>query len=506
MIASSAPILSCAETGELEKRLFGGDEAAEWAAMRRAGQAVAAAVLADYREIGGLPSAARFLVLAGKGHNAGDALIAAGEILAKFPGAQAEVVFVFGSRALRPLAQRAWRELMEGGRERVIVRDAAGSGVLYDLCLDGVFGFQFRPPLEERAIAALRWANGLAIRVRAAVDLPSGLNEKDAFCADFTYATGVVKTPLLSCPNAGRLRYLDLGFFSSGEASPSWADHDRVLTPAVLGPLAALRRSHSDTRSHGHVMIVGGSLRYPGAILMTALSALRSGVGLVTAFVPESLVPAYAARAPEAMWVGWPASGPGSDDSAGGLTEAGLPLLTDRWEKAAALVVGPGMGRHPKTHALLLKIVGSTPVPIVIDADALQPDVVRAVKVPHILTPHAGEFERIAGGADLEGFCRQTGATVVLKGPVTRISGAAPPVCCSFFGGPVLARGGSGDLLAGLVGGLLAQTPGDPLWAACSAAVWHGRSADLLARAHGQTAVSVTQLLDFLPEALRDLL
>lgn len=270
-----------------------------------------------------------------------------------------------------------------------------------------------------------------------------------------------------------------------------------MLKPSVMGPLCVLRQPRTDKRDYGHLLVVGGSRGYPGAVLMSVLAALRSGVGLVTALVPESLAAAYAARAPEAMWVAWPET-PG-----GGLALEGLSQFRSRLGRATAVVMGPGLGTDPETLALAVEIAGLCPVPVVLDADALQEKVLGAVKAPRILTPHAGEFARISRGADLRGFCGKTGATVILKGPVTRIASGSGPVHHSFFGGPVLARGGSGDLLAGLAGGLLAQSPSEPMLAACRAAVWHGLSADLLARARGQTAVSVTQLLDFLPQALR---
>ena len=368
----------------------------------------------------------------------------------------------------------------------------------YDLCLDGVFGFQFKPPLRGAAAAVLRRVNGLSIRLRAAVDLPSGLGERDAFRADFTYATGIVKSPVLDNEQTGRLRYLDLDFFAPGDVRPA---ADRVLLPAVLGPLAALRSPFSDKRSYGHVCLIGGSVNFPGAILMATLSALRSGAGLVTACVPASLAPAFAARAPEAMWVGLP------ETPDGALALAGRDRVLERLERADALVIGPGLGRDPEAHALVAAIVKSAKVPVLLDADALQREIVRAARSPLVLTPHAGEFARIAGRTGLRAYCAGTGATVVLKGPVTRVATKAPkaanPVFHSFFGGPVLARGGSGDILAGLVGGLLAQTPDRPLLAACRGVTWHGLAADALARKHGQTSVHTTQLLDFLPEVLR---
>ena len=122
--------------------------------------------------------------------------------------------------------------------------------------------------------------------------------------------------------------------------------------------------------------------------------------------------------------------------------------------------------------------------------------------IHRIVTPHAGEFKRIAGEQELRTFAQPPNLTVVLKGPVTQVGGAGT-VYHSLFGNPVLARGGSGDLLAGMIGTQLAQNPKDPLLAAARATVWHGHAADLLARAHGEVAVHTTQLLDYLGEALR---
>lgn len=493
---SAHPVLSSGDAGRFEAALFAGDETREWPAMQQAGLAIAAAVLRDFREIGDFPENARILVLAGKGHNGGDALIAARAILRKYPRARAEVCFVFGERALRPLAVRAWRELaLESGCAGVA---SAMIGGAYDLCLDGVFGFQFHPPVEERVATLIERVNALPVRLRAAVDLPSG----GAFCADFTYATGIVKTPALENPDSGRVRYLDLGFFSgtgcqpvspSVFLSPRAGSPCHVLTPSILAPLRALRPSRSDKRDYGHLFIVGGSRNYPGAVLMSAMAALRSGAGLVTVFAPESIVAACAARAPEAMWTGWP------ETPAGNLALEGLHLFREIAPRATAALIGPGLSREAETLALAAELAKISDVPLVIDADALQPQIVSAGNAPRILTPHAGEYERIAKNIPRD-------AIVVRKGPLTRIEKAgadAGAAYVSLFGGPVLARGGSGDLLAGLTGGLLAQTPQTPLLAACRGAVWHGAAADCLARARGQCAVSVTQLLDFLPEALR---
>jgi NAD(P)H-hydrate epimerase len=216
--------------------------------------------------------------------------------------------------------------------------------------------------------------------------------------------------------------------------------------------------------------------------------------------------------------------------------------------------MGPGLGLEREALTLAGEIVKLTGLPAVLDADALQPSILAAAQGERLVClPHAGEFKRLAGGraassAALRAVAHATGATIVLKGPVTRIASGKSPLAClskpwrrrerggrqagvcvyhNFFGGPVLARGGSGDVLAGLVGGLLAQQGGPssreaaaagepggpagnrssadaPLLAACRGVVWHGLAADLLARDRGQVAVQVTQLLDYLPDALRD--
>lgn len=534
------PVLTCAEAKQLEQRLLA-DEAAEWDAMQRAAAGVATALREDAREIGGLGESPRLLVLAGKGHNGGDALLAARRLLADRSHGGADVVFPFGVVALRPLARRAWEELQRELPGRVRVLDLARlkhEFASYDACLDGVFGFQFRPPLDEAVAELLAWVNTHPrIRLRAAIDLPSGLADEQAktvFRADFTYATGSVKQPLLEPAAAafvGRIRYLDLGFFNHSECGrgaftplsdepairglgaprpqqPA-AGPARVLLPSILRPLEQLRPAQSDKRTYGHLLIVGGSRSYPGAVLMTVQAALRAGVGLLTACVPASLVPEYAARFPEAMWSGFP-------DDEGGLTPAALPRLLEKATRASAIVAGPGLGSAPATLATLTEFARNTQQPLLLDADALRPEIVTAARHrPILLTPHAGEWQRLGGRAGLQpaqGSSPASETIAVLKGYPTRLevlsgrsqTGLTAPSrsCYSFFGGPVLARGGSGDLLAGLIGGLLAQAPDDLWLAAARGVVWHGLAADLLARDKGQVAVQTTQLLDYLQPAL----
>jgi len=498
----SHPVLTCTEAKAWEARLLQ-DEAAEWAAMQQAGQKVTEAILEDFKEVGGLPAKARMLVLTGKGHNGGDALLAARAILAARPEARAVVVLCFGAGELRPLAGRAldWLKRDAPGRvEFVSAAQALATGEAYALCLDGVFGFQFRTPMEADTAMLITKVNAHAgIKLRAAVDLPSGVGEVNAmtiFRADFTYATGIVKKPVLSprvTSCVGRLRYLDLGFFDGKEVPDA---SERILTTQVLAPLAELRATQTDKRTFGHLFVVGGSRSYPGAVVLAVRAALRSGAGLVTAFVPERLVPDYAARHPEAMWVGCP------ETTTGGLARGTAARIRERLTRATALLIGPGLGAEPETLDWVAQIAGEVAVPLVLDADALRPGVMARVKdKPFIGTPHAGEFERIAPELFTTGQFTAPQGVLVLKGPMTRVTDGKA-IYHSPFGGPVLARGGSGDILAGLVGGLLAQKPDDLVLAACRGVVWHGRAADLLARARGQVAVEIGEILEQLGPAL----
>lgn len=523
IVSGSHPVLSCAEAAVWENRLLGGSESAEWSAMSLAGQSVGESILADAEEIGGLADDGHLLVLCGKGHNGGDALLALQAILRSRSVATACVFVVPGFAALRPLVRRVVEELFQEfpariewvavnggieGRAASRVSEILG-GRSIDVCIDGLFGMQFRPPFRDPASWLVERINGAkSIRLRAAVDLPSGLGDEcadPAFWADFTYATGIAKAPIVVERNlaaTGRIRYLDLGFFE-GLENPS--SDTLMLTGAVVDPLRRLRQARDDKRSFGHLFIVSGSRCMPGAVLMAVQSALLSGVGLVTAFVPESLAASFAAQLPEAMWVPMP------ETIEGGLALEGRGAVIARAARCTGLLMGPGMGSERETLTLVGELVRAIDVPTVLDADALRPEVLTAhnpqAEFGLVLTPHAGEFKRVseetdAGSDSLKRACVRTKTTIVLKGAPTRISDGRR-VYVSPFGGPVLARGGSGDVLAGLIGGQMARG-GGVLEAVARAVVWHGMAADCLARSEGQNATRVTALTDWLPVVLQD--
>lgn len=517
------PILTCAEARRWEEHLLGSESNAEWEAMQAAGAGVALEALRVREEAGGLPGSPVVLVLCGGGHNTGDALLAAAHIARLRPAARVHVLQTRDETKMRPHARQALEQLFGACRAQPWLhrwRDGEAPSAEWSTCdilFDGLLGMQFSPPLREPLPRILRWANeNVRTHLRVAVDVPSGLGDEgadaSAFRADLTVATGIAKTPLFDPAHAaftGRVRYADIGFFDRDHPQERAYPAD-LLTPDVLAPLRGLRPANADKRACGHVLLVGGSRDMPGALLMSASAAVRSGAGLVTALAPQSVAPAFAAALPEAMWAH------GAESEEGGLTEDNFEKVRSLAARADALVLGPGMGREETSFALLRRIIAEIDKPLVLDADALHAEVIEALaRRPKgagavVLTPHVGEFFRIDRSTTeqppddeaLRAFAREHRCTLLLKGPHTRLTDGEA-LAISPFGGPVLARGGSGDLLAGMLGTQLARRPDESFLAACRAAVWHGLAADSLAQATGGAeAVRTTALLDHLADAL----
>lgn len=244
---------------------------------------------------------------------------------------------------------------------------------------------------------------------------------------------------------------------------------------------------------------------------MSVQAAVRSGVGLVTAFAPASVAASLSAQVPEAMWIPWP------ETSNGTLSPRAMPLLMERIGQASALLVGPGMGRDRNTEMLAQEVATKVELPVVFDGDGLRSRVVEIAQKRKsscgkvVVTPHMGEFMRIAkihepdySAETLLGFSKIYRVITLLKGANTRICDGES-IHYNTTGGPVLSRGGSGDLLSGLVSGMIAQNNSDVMTAAARGVMLHGLAAQRLARARGQIMVRTTQLLDFLPDVMRSL-
>ena len=232
--------------------------------------------------------------------------------------------------------------------------------------------------------------------------------------------------------------------------------------------------------------------------MMTVQGALRAGVGLVTCCVPESLHGSMVASCPEAMWIPIP------ETPTGGLALEGLGKIRLCLDGVNSLVTGPGLGMDPETHSLIREVCKLFDGPILLDADALRPEVIESLpaKEKTVLTPHQGELNRMSENKP-DVFLNSYPGVILLKGPHSRVC-YDHSILNLFCGSSLLARGGSGDILSGIIGALIARQDYSLPDCVALGAMWHGRAAEALARQHGQEAVTTTQVLDYLSFALRN--
>jgi hydroxyethylthiazole kinase-like uncharacterized protein yjeF len=351
-----------------------------------------------------------------------------------------------------------------------------------------------------------------------AVDLPSGL-PSDGGALDWPAVTATVTVTFAApkrghvlppaCAHVGELVVADIGIGagSLAAASPSLF----LLDDADAAAAFPRRRRGAHKGDFGHVLIVAGSLGKAGAAVLAAGGALRSGCGLVTVAVPEPCLPVVAAARAEAM------TEPLLATAAGGLDEAALGRLVELAASRDAVVLGPGLGQDPSTRALVRAFVRACPVPLVVDADglnALAGDLgALRREAPTILTPHPGEMARLTGRRteDIQrqrpesaiGLARETGAIVVLKGERTLVAEPTGRAAIAAVGNPGLATGGTGDVLAGVVGSLLARH--GALLSAAAAVVAHGRAGDIAARERGEEGLTAGDVVAALPAAIESL-
>jgi len=273
--------------------------------------------------------------------------------------------------------------------------------------------------------------------------------------------------------------------------------------------LAQLVRAPDAHKGHfGHVLVLGGSTGFAGAACLAADAALRAGAGLVTLGVPESLLPIAAVKLTACMTRPYP------ELADGAFALGALPAILADAPRHDVVALGPGIGRHRSTEALVRALLRAVAIPLVLDADGLNAlegrlDALDDAPAPRILTPHPGEMARLAGcstaevQADRAGvateFAARHGVVLALKGHGTIVTDGAQTFT-NDTGNPGMAAGGSGDVLTGVVAGLLAQGLA-PFPAACLAVHLHGLAGDLAALLVGELSLTAADILDALPDA-----
>ena len=507
--------------------------------MRAAAAAVAEMVRREF------PRARQVTVLCGRGNNGGDGMMAA-RLLA---GAGLEVTtLVLGDpEELEGDAMVAYLELLmtagEAGTRNPprAIRDAQDLATHKvpthaDLIVDAMVGTGFKPPLRGLALAVVEWVKNLGAPVLA-VDLPSGwpADATEATMQETVCPADAVITftaPKLAHVFGQLTRRWDQPVVVAPIGSPE-AAIDSALDPSSAGlhwagsamQLAqAPRGVESNKGQFGHVLIVGGSMGTAGgrtgAPSMAALAALRAGAGLVTAAVPQAALALVAAVAPELMTLPLEASQAGRI-SAENLTAEGLAVLM---AGKTVLALGPGLGQGPETVEFTRGLLAATNIPAVIDADALnilasEPEMLKALSTQAkigrmvVMTPHPGEMARLTGTTAAEvqanrlevarDFAQRFGVTLVLKGARTLIAHPDGKVAVNTTGNPGMAKGGSGDLLTGVVAAMLAQYPHDAPRAVEAAVYLHGLAADLAVREADEHTLLATDSLAQFSRAFR---
>ncbi len=451
--------------------------------MEAAGTALAEAVA-------GLAPRGPVRIVCGKGNNGGDGEVAARHL--RGMGFEVEAV-------------NLWSDDVPADLDRWL----AGSGAV----VDAIFGTGFEGVPREPAAGAIEAINRcgapvVACDIASGVDASSGEIEGVAVEADLTVSFHGAKLGQRIAPgkwHTGELRVVAIGIPPGvpGEAAGG------VIDPAVLA-LAPRRGPRSTKFSSGQVAIAGGSRGLTGAVRMSSTAAIRAGAGYATVAVPADLEPVFEAGEPEVMSVGCP----GGD---GCLAQAAAKAVLRTFERAAAGVLGPGMGRDPGSVELAREVVAAIEAPLVIDADGLnafagQLPLIAARPAPTVLTPHAGELGRLLG-RDSEEIAahrlacareasRAAAAVVVLKGDDTIVCDGER-VAVNAISAPALATAGSGDVLSGMTAALLARGL-EPFAAACAAVVAHARAGrDAAARIGAAESVIATDVIDSIPAGLR---
>ena len=457
------------------------------------------------------------LIICGKGKNGGDGFVIARKLWEY--GAEVSVILACGepkdkiSQDMFSLAESTGIDIFRYDGDLSVLNRAVDSA---DIIVDAVFGTGFSGSLNQPlSILAKTVNNSKATKV--AIDVPSGTDcdaasaEGTVFAADITIAISAYKPIHVMKPyNAlcGRLVIADIGIIDEDFKNIS-SNVCFTLGPGDIRKMLPKRKTVSNKGTYGRALCVCGSMRMTGAAILATKGALRTGAGLVTVAFPQSAYPAIAPNLTESLLLPLEANFDGT------FSFQALNSITENANKSTATLIGCGLGFNKDTTRIVHGAVREIKTPLVIDADGINAlstniDILKEAQAPVIITPHPGEMSRICGKSIAEiianpiatayEFSRKHGVTVVLKGANTVVCGTGEnEVYINTTGNSGLAKGGSGDLLAGMTVSLLAQGM-KPFEAAVSAVFLHGLCADAVAEKTSMRGMLPSDVLDYLPE------
>jgi hydroxyethylthiazole kinase-like uncharacterized protein yjeF len=484
--------------------------------MENAGRGAICALWHRFPDLG----SRRVAVVCGRGNNGGD-----GFVIARYLASRGGDVHVYLAASRGQVTGDARIPMEVLGRMGVPIREVGTEDALapsdipwdsYGLIVDAILGTGIRSEVEGLFRELIEAMNRSQVPILA-VDIPSGLSADTgrplgvAVEATLTVTFGLPKLGHFLYPGrrlCGELWVVDIGI--PREVVEGSSPSCRVIVPEDLRGLISARPPDAHKGHFGHLMVVAGSAGKTGAAVMASEAALRVGAGLVTLGLPRSLNLAMEARLTEVMTMPLPETGWHS-------------ISLDAWDEIASasqgmscMAVGPGLSTKGETPDLVRRIVSSVALPMVIDADGLNAlaghlEALRGAPAPRVLTPHPGEMARLLGRSVREVqeqrigsariLARETGAWVALKGAGTVLADPSGMVELVPTGNPAMASAGMGDILTGIVGGLLAQGLG-PLAAMRLGAFLHGLIADEWVEKNGGRGLMATDLLAAIPNAL----
>ncbi len=467
----------------------------------------------------------KIVVLAGPGNNGGDGLVAARHL--HDWGADVAVIAPKAREADANLEELSARELtpLQGDEAAAEMRPRLEDA---DLVIDALLGVGKARPLDEddpisEALRALGGARASARPPKLlAVDLPTGLDADGGSVdpltvpADVSVTFGLPKVGMYQAPGSavvGRVQVVDIGI---PDAAVEAAALELITSRWAREALPA-RPEEANKGTFGRVLVVGGSARYRGAPALAATAAYRAGAGLATIACPEPIIASIAPSLAEATWL------PQAAAEDGGLAGATATALRNEWPAFDASVIGPGLGQSGDTSALVWAILADVAQDlgghVVLDADALNAiatlgDGAERVPPEAVLTPHPGEIARLLDStvADVQanrvGAAREAadrfGCVVVLKGAHTVVAEPGGNARISPFANPLLATAGSGDVLAGMVAGYLAQGL-KSFDAACLGVYLHAAVGEALRTEYGDAGLLAGELAARLPGVVREI-
>ncbi len=486
--------------------------------MENAGKAVAQVIVDDFHPVHNK----KILILCGKGNNGGDGFVVARCLKRK--KTQVTVLLLCLEEEIKEDAFFHFKQLKKNKIKINLLRDFSDKKLdarNYDLIVDGVYGTGFKGKIQEEFKALFERLNSSQIPIYS-IDVPSGLNldlaEPEGICltAQKTIALGLAKLGHYFYPGrsyCGNVMVKSIGL--PEEAITQENIRTQILTEEWVRSRLPFRKPDTYKREMGKVFVAAGSRGMTGAAILVAQAVMRSGAGLVKVGIPESVSAIFAASFPEALWQSLP------ETEAGTLSLQSLSWLKSAIEWCDIFVIGPGLSTHLETQKLVREVVKICPKPMVIDADGInafsgKQNQLEDIKVNFVLTPHQGEAQRLypmtlsKTGKDrlmyVDGItAKLQQGTLVLKGNPSVIGNIKKGSFVNTTGNAGMATAGSGDVLTGLIAGLMAQGL-DPFKAACCGVFIHGRAGDYCAMEKGIRGLMARDFVENVPTVIKKLL